>query len=491
MSKSTFDTRHILKYLDRWTDSLPKILWIELTSKCPFHCFFCMRESMRHPGEHMDFALFQKIIGQLHNPEIIRLSIAGESIHYPRLIDAVRISKQTGARIELVTTLASAPMQLLSKLLHCNLDQLTISLHTVDPDQYQRIYGFASFNDLDVRLRWLLRHREEAPPFFPKINFSFVATAENLQALPQVSRYAHEIGIREIQIHRVICRDPDSTQFSHELHFNRLTQEFRRELEETVENTRRRFPALHLIYANNALDETNNVSAQPAFYAEDLPSGCRVADCIENPWETVNIFSNGDILACGCRPPQQALGNLNNQSLAEIWNGSAFQEFRIRYFLGQDEICRRCPWKKAFKPSSFRSELPQTGGWSWQLMRGWYHEEKSPSIWSKPEAFALLNSSFPRLRMKLTVAGLLPNPDAETKNLLEIICNGVLLGEVVNYDKGMLQFANNFPIPGSMRSPYCLNFKTQKYFCPSEHAGEKDIRKLGFALFELSAKGLF
>jgi len=488
-SHSTSVSQQILEHIDLWTASHPKILWIELTSKCPFQCLFCMRKESRHPGEHMDFGLLQRILEQLRSPEIIRLNNAGESIHYPHLIDAIRMSKRTGARIELVTTLASAPLELLPELMHSGLDQLTVSLHAIDPVQYQRIYGFASFDALDQRLRRLLQQRAEEQSSTPGINISFVATKENLQALPQVSHYAQELGIDEIQVHRVIWRDPAKQLFTYELHSNRLTPAFRQELEETVERTRCLFPGLALVYANNALDAAIAPGEQPAFFSQDLPSGCCIADCIENPWETVNIYSNGDILACGCRSSQQALGNLNSQSLTEVWWGSSFRHFRAEYFLGQDQNCCQCPWKKIFVPTTFHAELPHSGGWSWQLMRGWYHEEKSPAIWSKPEAAAMLASNGTFLRPKISLTGFLPNPTRATPNRLEVFCNGIPAGSVVNHNHRMLEFAMTIPVPSGTDPPYCLQFKTEKCYCPNQHEDSPDIRRLGFALCRLAVVG--
>ncbi len=488
MFGATSVTRQILRHLDHWPAAIPKILWIELTSMCPFQCFFCMRRESRHPGEHMDFGLLKRILEQLQSPEIIRLNNAGESIHYPHLIDAIRMSKSTGARTELVTTLASAPAQLLPELLHCGLDQLTVSLHTVDPEQYRRIYGFASFDALDQRLRSLLRLKAGERSSTPAINISFVATKENLHALPQVSGYARELGIDEIQVHRVIWRDSAKKAFEYELHSNLLTPEFRRDLEDTVERTRSLSPGPALVYANNALDETIMPDEGPAFYSRDLPDGCRIADCIESPWETLNIFSNGDVLACGCRSSQQALGNLGRQSLTEIWHGPSYRKFRSDYFLGLDDSCRRCPWKKVFIPASLRAKLPHLGRWSWQLLRGWHHEEKSSAIWSKPEAAAMLASGCSLRRQSISLTGFLPNPTPATPNRLEIRCNGIPAAEIMNHNRRMLEFTLTFPVPPGTHAPYFLQFKTEKCYRPNQHEGSPDIRTLGFALCKLAAE---
>src|SRR6185436_8325419 len=88
---------------DDLASPLPGILWIELTSKCPFDCVFCSRQLRRGTGEHMNFRLFQALIGQLDRPEIIRLNYSGESTHYPHLEEAVLLAKSTGAITELVS----------------------------------------------------------------------------------------------------------------------------------------------------------------------------------------------------------------------------------------------------------------------------------------------------------------------------------------------------------------------------------------------------
>src|SRR5207244_13506082 len=77
--------------------ALPKILWIELTSKCPFRCIFCTREVRWGAGRNLDFDVYRSFIEQLDEPEFIGLNYSGESIHYPRLMDAIKLACATGA----------------------------------------------------------------------------------------------------------------------------------------------------------------------------------------------------------------------------------------------------------------------------------------------------------------------------------------------------------------------------------------------------------
>jgi MoaA/NifB/PqqE/SkfB family radical SAM enzyme len=53
---------------DTMTAPLPRVLWIELTSKCPLDCVFCSRRAVRGDGEHMDFGLYERLLGELDRP---------------------------------------------------------------------------------------------------------------------------------------------------------------------------------------------------------------------------------------------------------------------------------------------------------------------------------------------------------------------------------------------------------------------------------------
>jgi len=55
---------------DYVTAPMPKILWIELTSKCPFDCIFCTRKSRFGAGRNLDFEIYQRVIAELESPEV-------------------------------------------------------------------------------------------------------------------------------------------------------------------------------------------------------------------------------------------------------------------------------------------------------------------------------------------------------------------------------------------------------------------------------------
>ena len=89
------------------TAPTPKILWIELTSKCPFDCIFCTRRTRFGAGRHLDFEIFRRVIGELESPEFIGLNYSGESTHYPRLVESIELAAATGASTEVVSAFST------------------------------------------------------------------------------------------------------------------------------------------------------------------------------------------------------------------------------------------------------------------------------------------------------------------------------------------------------------------------------------------------
>ena len=194
----------------------PRILWVELTSKCPFDCVFCSRKSRRGSGEHMPFPLFESLVRQVDGPRRFLLNYSGESTVYPELIPAIRLARSTGAAVELVSVLASAPDALLEPLASSGLTRLTVSIHAADSASFDGIYRYSSFETLRARLvRFVELCRTVPRP--PVVDIAFVAMQRNLGALTAVAELAGGLGLHAVSVFPVIRRDEIPVEFPEEL----------------------------------------------------------------------------------------------------------------------------------------------------------------------------------------------------------------------------------------------------------------------------------
>jgi len=421
--------------------TVPSILWIELTSKCPFDCVFCSRKSRRGAGAHMEFELYRNILRQLQRPAMIRLNYSGESLHFPRILDAVKAAKVTGASVELVSALGSAKPALVREIAASGLDRLTVSLHTLDPQQYGELYRFSSLDDVKRNLEILA-----GSPRSPIVDLAFVAMERNLDELPKVARYAAFIGAAEVSVHPVIERDP-------------LPQAFHQERK--------------IDFIDQVRDQAKAASAfVPVTVARPLPPAqvhqTGVATCEQNPWETIHILSNGDVVVCEVLD-RQLMGSVVHETLEAVWRGNPYRKFRAAYVSARAGACAECVWRRS-GPIAFTNLIARQRGTS-QFVRGWYADTVEPALWSRRSSAIVLNRSYGEDMLQLS--GMLPG------GALQVRCQGLTVATVSKPG----EFDVSAPIPKGRQSAIVLEFETSETMCPARTGGA-DGRELGFALFK-------
>ena len=459
---------------------MPKILWIELTSKCPFDCLFCSRQTLRGVGQHMPFALYQSIISELDAPETIRLNYSGESIHYPQLIEAIQLANRTGAFVELVSAFASLPENKIEELVKSGLDRLTISLHSLNDDQYKKIYRFSSLEQLKRKISLLQEFKDAAQQKKPILDFALVAMQQNLDQIAEIAAYAGDLGVTDLAIHPVINRDQITATFADELDGGGLKTAFKQSLDNVIQKVRQRFPALRITVSTPEIGEEGLLNHAPQHFSPVLPEGAAIHSCDQNPWETVHILADGAVVVCEVKD-KVTIGNLHEQSLSEIWHGERYRNFRRRFVLGHDEDCRQCPYKQAYFPRVLTSAIAfgQKGGHA-QLRLGWYEAFDSGIIWSKQNAsLVLANHPSPK---KLHLQGILPPAPEIGENRLEIACNENVLGHVCNVGTELLNFSAQFPLTSRTAAVFHIKLRTETPYRPSAHGDSADNRLLGVAL---------
>ncbi len=472
------------------THSLPQEYWIELTSKCPFDCVFCSRSALRGKGEHMDFSLYQSVVSQMQSPSVIRLNYSGESIHYPQLREAIATAKATGARVELVTVLSSAKPKMVEALVLEGLDRLTISIHALSEVLYQDIYGHSSVGSLRENIALLHSLKQKHGSALPVIDFAFVAMEKNLDQLPSIVELADELGVQQIDIHPVIRRDNIPAQFGQELIAGNLTISFRTRLTHVLQRVSECFPAIDLNLSSKELQASSCLGELPIAFTGHLPQGAKIHSCEQNPWNTVHILANGDVVVCEVRD-QIVMGNLKTTDLFSIWHGTAYRAFRIDYSNGVDEKCRTCIYKVAYLPQSKSFDVktylhPQEC--QQQLLLGWHPVELN-HVWSS----SFLSSAVvlkAEDASRLLLSGILPPAPLGEVNRLRVKV-GVEEVSVANAGRENYPFQLKIPlggiggIGGLGEEIIVVEFETTHVLSPTQQGSGRDARRLGFALTEI------
>ena len=496
------------------TAPLPRMLWIELTSTCPFHCSFCCREFHRGQGEHLEWRFFQSLMAGLKDPDVICLNYAGESVHYPHILEAILLAKSTGAHVELVTAFSSLSSRLLKGLVDSGLDRLSLSLHTLDPEQYSSLYGFGSLDRfltlfrelrtyqktkgptpfrskgrLEKRIPGDIRPSEMRPPGLtlgqtPHVDISYVALRENLNQLPLIARFASQNEISEIFLHPILWREVKHPlfQFPYETCKGRLTGQFRDELLQCVSAVQAQFPDVTIDICNPEVKRGSRLLEPDGRWAASPLAHQRLLNCEQNPWETVHVVSNGDVVVCELQD-MISMGNLGENSIQEIWQGLNYQEFRRRYLRREVSICWECPW------------LVHLDGWpadgsgsksdaTCHLLNGWHFPGDGQILWSKQSGLAVMRNrpGQPILHLQ----GILPHRPEWPCNLLTIECNGYRVGSVENLKGDMMGFEEHWELSFSRQEWLHFRFTVSQLYRPVRYGDSADQRALGFGLIKLA-----
>jgi radical SAM protein with 4Fe4S-binding SPASM domain len=437
----------------------------------------------------MPYALFEALVRQVSDPRTFLLNYSGESTVYPELIPAIRLARSTGAGVELVSALASAPEGLIRQLSAAGLTRLTVSVHAANAGAFTEIYRHGSLAALRDRLELFvdLCRRVRNPPV---IDIAFVAMQGNLDQLPGIAEWAMELGLSAISIFPVIRRDEIPIVFPRELADTGLHRaEFRDDLNRRVGDCRQRFPEIAITISNPQFTRaTQSLGESPRACPGALPADARIYSCEQNPWETAHVLANGDVVPCEVHD-RSPVGNLARQTLAEIWGGKAYEGFRQGYHTGELAACRSCPWKIAYIPGPMRSEILPARGRSAQMGHGWHEPSGEPHVWASQQAVVSIE---PRAGSRvLHVSGMLPPGREGQANELEIRCNGATVGRVESASSEIMPFGMDFPVQRATVRPWNIEFRTRSAYRPRDLGAGPDGRDLGFALTLVSSQAPF
>jgi radical SAM protein with 4Fe4S-binding SPASM domain len=158
----------------------------------------------------------------------------------------------------------------------------------------------------------------------PRVSLWLTGLRETIAQLPDFMRLAHEIGVKEVYLQRLVfCEEtPFGLATPDQALFARLTRE----------------EAQHLAAAETeaaALGISFNASGA----AEPGESLARKTDqspwsLCRRPWTVMYFTANGRVLPCCIAPFSQqgyqnyTLGDATRQTLQDIWNSQAYRDFR-------------------------------------------------------------------------------------------------------------------------------------------------------------------
>ena len=272
----------------------PKFLHIETTSICNAKCVMCAYSQMKRPKQIMKEDLFEKIIIDASKMGItwVNLQFYGEPLTDKNVFQRIHRLKDIGFKVKLNTNASLLNEEKCVLLMDTGIDQINISFDAFDRETYNRIRVGLDYDDVIRNIEYLIRIRGEKKAN-TKIMMTFVCIEANKHEANTFSNKWKGVADRIL-----------------------------------VSYARDWAGNLRVDGKKSLLSVDNNI--------------CK------SLWKDFIILQDGTVaLCCQDYEGRGDMGNLNYQTIEEVWNGEKFVKYRKFHKEGKRselEICKRCDY---------------------------------------------------------------------------------------------------------------------------------------------------
>jgi MoaA/NifB/PqqE/SkfB family radical SAM enzyme len=318
--------------------ALPRSIYIEPTSRCNEFCQQCPRTLLsREDDQDLSFEKFCAIADQFPVLDRVVLHGLGEPLLNKDLPRMIRYLKERGTYVLFNSNGIALTYRKGQELLDTGLDEYRLSMDGANRETYARVRGVDAFEKIWRNIQAFLKLQSELRAEKPAVSLWFTAMRENLLELPQLIELAHQHGIREVYMQRLVYFEKGFASSQQAL-FHRASPE---EMA-IIQQCEARSLELHVTFkAAGAATPLESITRE---FGSRPWSGCR------RPYSLTYITASGNVLSCCFAPfghrsareyyEERVLGNVFEESIAQIWSGERYRAFRHAF--ESDHPARHC-----------------------------------------------------------------------------------------------------------------------------------------------------
>lgn len=281
----------------------PRVLQIETTSRCSLKCVMCPRKKMTRKAEHMSMATFKTIIDQsAGRSEVAILHLMGDPLLNPEIYEMIHYCRKAGIRTVISTNGMCLSEDASRKIFESGLDIIILSFDGATKDVFEQVRVGADYEKVVNAYR------------------SFLGLQRN---------YSHKV--------RAVIQMIDFKVTEHEKqNFLNLWKDANADV-------------IIKPFTRWQGDDTdiNSLSISNIYALEN--------NLCDRAWQWLTVISDGTVVPC-CRDYDASvrLGNIDDASIEDIWNGRLFTEFRRDHASGRSniKICGKCDYRALLENST-------------------------------------------------------------------------------------------------------------------------------------------
>ncbi len=181
-------------------------LYLEATTGCNLQCRTCIRNIWGDPSALMKWDTFEALMNSLDGlPELKRVVFTGfgEPLSHPRILEMIERIRQRGLAVSIGSNGLLLREKMARELVRLGVDRLVVSVDGVKPETYGDVRG-AGLSELLDNVRRLNDIKQEVNTLIPALGIEFVVLKSNIDELPALTQLASHLNASRVLVTNVL-----------------------------------------------------------------------------------------------------------------------------------------------------------------------------------------------------------------------------------------------------------------------------------------------
>jgi len=175
------DLEDLKQFVKEYT--FPTDVLVEVVAKCNLNCIMCPQSRLTRPVGKISFDLWKKIVDEIaqKSPKT-RLwpALMGEPLlHNKEVFEMIAYAKSQGVEVHLNTNLALFKKEMLNSLMDCGVHEILIGLDGATAETYEKIRRGAKFDRVLKNIHLILNEKVTRKIDIPLVTLQFIVMNEN------------------------------------------------------------------------------------------------------------------------------------------------------------------------------------------------------------------------------------------------------------------------------------------------------------------------
>lgn len=329
----------------------PVLVFIEITNRCNLHCIMCGRthdpryEQKGHAGD-VSLETVKQLDPLFPLAREVNLVGIGEPTINRQFVEIVQHVKGFGPHTSTTCNATLLTEDSTRRLIESGLDQIVFSVDGCTAPTFETIRVGATFEKVTTHIRRFTAMKRDLGRKKPHVRVEFVLMRENAEELPQLPALAVGLGADGLIV--VPMFEHSGEEFA-----SIVDQQSLRHVQ--LERGRQLWQAFQAESERHGLPLSTTISEErlPQIFGEGAPVTGTTARALDGvparpgqpyctqPWSVVYLTWKGEIRTCCFM--DLSFGSVQTQSIAEIWNGEPYRDFRTQVARGDvHPACSDC-----------------------------------------------------------------------------------------------------------------------------------------------------